>query len=120
MLFLLSNRDYSDDELFKLKERAETFTIDCIKCATVGTMIGVLGIGIFKILEFLGFSQLLSINTVLVVFVLIYGGIVFFNRRNNSKSKEKLEKSKEKKISKEQIKEENIVVVKEELKKEEK
>ena len=113
LLLVLSSRDYSDDELFKLKERTETFTIDCIKCATIGTVIAILGIGMFKILELLGFSELLSINTVLIAFVLLFGGIVFLSRRDNSKSKEKV------KILKEQVKEESVVI-KNEIKKEEK
>ena len=119
LLLVLSNKDYSDDELFKLKERTETFTIDCIKCATIGTIIGVLGIGVFKFLELLGFSDLLSINTVLVVFVLLYGGIVFFSRRNTLKNNEKVKMPKEEKIIEKQLKEENVVI-KEETKKEEK
>lgn len=119
LLLVLSNRDFSDDELFKLKERTETFTIDCIKCATIGTMIAILGIAIFKLLELLGFSELLSINIVLVVFVLLYGGIVFFSRGNNLKLKEKIKTKKVKETLEEKAKEESIVI-KEEPKKEEK
>jgi len=117
LLLVLSNRDYSDDELFKLKERTETFTIDCIKCATIGAIIGILGIGIFKLLELMGFTELFNINTVLVVFVALYGVIVFFSIKTDSANKEKVKIPREEKIVEKQVKEE--VIVKNELVKKE-
>ena len=113
---LLSNRDYGDNELFKLKERTETFTIDCIKCATTGTIIAILGIVIFNLLRIVGFNELIGINSVVVIFVAIYGGLVFLTRGKGLKNKEKEKLSKEEKIVKEQPKEESIVI-KEEIKK---